>query len=622
MKKNGASSAAAALSRRNNNTTPRRLTVYDTAAVLFGAALLVCFAVTARYAVAMPDEASYWLLGHRLSFGDRMISDEWHLTQFGYMVLLPAYYLYTGIVGSTEGLILFARYLFIAVDLLFYCGMVRRLRQYRLAGVVSSFLFCALVPQLFFAFSYCTMSVFAVMLLCLILFFGKQSKTVPQLFLSGVVLAIAVLEDPLLLLGYLLWVFFVLLYAVFRRTKRTLFSQSAFFLEGRSFFWITLGAAAVFVVFLAFLLLNGAFEEFDTVLPYLFSGAEYNASNLLDPDRLSQSVRFYGKIPFFGLAACAVLSPFVRILKKGRRHVAAIVLSLSCILFAACLIHGGVQMLKNKSYWNAAIFCQSHNLPLLLFAPIPFLVGPRPDRRHVCVLIIGLIYSLLMDIPSKSFLAMGGFIVRVPLILQLSAMAEEALRRRHEPQPTPQSKKVGLAAVKGCAAILFAVCFLWEGGYIVGETVYKIPEKLFLFSEDPLDTALEKGPMRGLKTTAGIAGIYRDTLADLDVIREATDGGAAVLDVLPYAWLYLDRPYASFSPIYMGETERLAAYWALPYTRDPQYLYLPYYNPYLLFRYDRGYLNLRLQELREIVDCEVTQGAAGYIIRVRSAATP
>ena len=41
---------------------------------------------------------------------------------------------------------------------------------------------------------------------------------------------------------------------------------------------------------MAFLLLNGTFDEIGTVLPYLFSGEEYNGGNLLDPDQLMQAV--------------------------------------------------------------------------------------------------------------------------------------------------------------------------------------------------------------------------------------------------------------------------------------------------------------------------------------------
>ena len=89
---------------------------------------------------------------------------------------MPLYFLYTRLVGSAEGLILFARCAFIVFDALFYAFMCRRLRRYKTVGVVSSFLFCAIVPELFFSFSYCTVSTYALMALLLGLFVDEKQK--------------------------------------------------------------------------------------------------------------------------------------------------------------------------------------------------------------------------------------------------------------------------------------------------------------------------------------------------------------------------------------------------------------------------------------------------------------
>ncbi len=597
----------------------RQFTKCDIAAAVLGVFLLVYFAATVRYAVAMPDEAAYWQVASRVSLGGRLITEEWHLTQFSHAVNIPLYMLYTGVTGSTEGIVLFARCMFIAVDLLFYGYMYVRLRRYGFAGAAAAFLFCALVPQLFFVFSYCTVSLFAVMFLCLVFFFYEKRRSVPLMVFCGVVLAVAVLENPFLFLLYVVWGVFVLAAAVIRRSGRGRkeISPPA---EPKMFFAVALGGVLTAVLFSAFLLLNGAFTHFSEVLPYLFSGEEYNTQNLLNADQLQQALRFFGRWPVAGIAGCLAAAAALRPAKRLNRYLSLPVFCAACVFLAAAVVYGFLKTAVQATYWNRMLFCQAHNLPLLLFAPIPFLLDRKPDRRLVGVLAVGILYSLLMDIPSKSFLAAGGFVVRVPLILQLGGMLSELLQKIKR-APRPAGRSAGRAVKSAAyvlAAVCLSVCFVWDAAYIGAEGVYKIPERLFMFSDAPLGCTLSRGPLRGLKTTEEIGAVYNDTLADMDRIRENTEDAVAILDVAAFAYLYLNRPYGTFSVTYLGETERLAQYWSLPFTPKPAYLYLPFYNHYLFFRYDGAYLQEQLSQLRKYADFEIESGAAGYILRVVS----
>lgn len=618
------------LQRNNRSSTAEkrialRVTPCDGAAIAAGALLLIYFAVTARFSLAMTDEASYWLLGSRLSLGDRLISDEWHLNQFTALPCVPFFLLYTRIVGSAEGLILFTRYAFIAFDLLFYGFMYRKLRNYGYAGALSAFLFCAMIPELFFAFSYCTISNFALMALILCLFLDEKKKSPPRLVFCGVLLALAVLEDPFLLAAYLLWALFVAVYAVGSKGSNPPFLKKAsFLLEKRTFLWSTLGSFAVFLMFASVLLLNGAFREIGTVLPYLFTGEEYNIKNVFNTDQLWQTVKYYNVYCVLGLLCCAAAAGALRIAGVKNRGVRLALFLLSCGFFAACVACGGGKLLRAPEFFHAEKFCQEHNFPLLLFAPTAFLLAGKQHAGRVCALIAGYVYSLMMDIPSKSFIGMGGFIVRSLLVLQLFELLPELFSRK-EAEPAAKARpliaragKFARPAAAAAAALCITVCFAWDAMYIGAEGLYKAPEKLFLFSEQPLDHTIEKGPMKGLKTTEELGRIYEATLRDMDVIRQAPDAAVAVLDTVGYPYLYLERRYATYTMSYAGEFDRLTAYWGLDFSTKPDYLYLPYYNPFLMFRYDGTYLNSRLAQIRSVLDCEVIRGEAGYIIRVNA----
>ncbi len=277
------------------------------AAVVLGMLLLLYFLLTVRYSVGEPDEASYYVLGHHIAMGARMISDEWHLTQFGFLPVLPLYFLYAGVTGGTEGLVLFMRYVFIAADIAFYSYMYVKLRRFRFAGVLAAFFYCAMIPQTFLGFSYCTISSAVVMTICLMLFSGEKKASPLRLFFAGVLLAVAVLEDPFLVFLFLFWLCFVFVYRLRRRAKTPFCADFSHLLNARAFWCVTAGCAAVFAVFMAVLLLNGAFEEISTVLPYLFSGSEYNFSNLLQLASVYAAAKYFGTAFPVGLL-CGVLA--------------------------------------------------------------------------------------------------------------------------------------------------------------------------------------------------------------------------------------------------------------------------------------------------------------------------
>lgn len=81
--------------------------------ILAGILLVRCF-----YSFSWSDESLYMAEVHRLYLGERPFVDEWHPTQFYASLLLPLYCIYVGIVGSTEGIYLWARFFNLILALL------------------------------------------------------------------------------------------------------------------------------------------------------------------------------------------------------------------------------------------------------------------------------------------------------------------------------------------------------------------------------------------------------------------------------------------------------------------------------------------------------------------------
>ena len=75
-------------------------------------ALFIFLLWKCRYGFGDADE-SFWLtVSRRFLHGDRMLLQEWHLSQFGFFTMIPEMWLYQQIVGTTEGMILTFRYIF------------------------------------------------------------------------------------------------------------------------------------------------------------------------------------------------------------------------------------------------------------------------------------------------------------------------------------------------------------------------------------------------------------------------------------------------------------------------------------------------------------------------------
>ncbi|MBQ6119957.1 MAG: hypothetical protein IJK98_12040, partial [Clostridia bacterium] len=83
------------------------------------------------YGVGITDEGFYYTVVQRVLRGDRLIADEWQITQLNSLLEIIPYELSLLISGgTTEGLILHIRYLFVFSQFLLGAHLWRRLRQF------------------------------------------------------------------------------------------------------------------------------------------------------------------------------------------------------------------------------------------------------------------------------------------------------------------------------------------------------------------------------------------------------------------------------------------------------------------------------------------------------------
>ena len=589
----------------------------DLAALLLGAGLFLYFLITVRYTEIDIDEAAYLSIGQRLMHGERLIADDWGLPQFSFLPVALPYMVYVKLTGSTDGVMLFARVFFVCTWALFYVYLYRRLRRFGAWGLAGAFLFCALVPQTIMSHSYFTISAMSAAAVGTAMLPGNRPESPARLILLGAAAAVGIMAEPALILLYAAWFILTVICELRRRGKKPFAEAYAFLLNKKTFLLFTAGAAAVFAALMAFLAAAGSLRALPQTLPYLLSDGDYNTKSFLNLTPFREALQYFGR--WFSAAQALCIAVSLLLAARGRLTAtrSAVLFSAACALTAASYIYAGVSSCAANDWAGIYHFLAYHNLPLLLFSPIPFILSKKRIPDVFSFWLAGLGYSLLVDLSSTTNLGSGGNIARIPLLLQTAAFLDElktqAAATRGGKHITPPKNarpyRIGLRIGAVCAALVL----LWNCGFIWVEGM----EKGFTAVKSAPDGCdITAGPYRYMKMPANEAAIYRDILQDLDVIKTA-GGRVCVPDDSCFLYLYLDLPYASYSvTVKRSDLKRLYEYWRLSDTHAPDWIYLPNYEFYSFERLDDDFQASFLEKLQTYIDCDITRGKAGYLIRV------
>ena len=127
-----------------------------------------------KYGMGAYDEPFYLTMPHRIINGDGMFSEEWNFGQFSAFLMLPVMKIYMMLAGSTEGIILHFRYIYIGFQLLCTVAVYLKLRKKELAWA-AAWLFLLFCPYDIMAVAYNTIGI-AFMTLAGILLANAKEK--------------------------------------------------------------------------------------------------------------------------------------------------------------------------------------------------------------------------------------------------------------------------------------------------------------------------------------------------------------------------------------------------------------------------------------------------------------
>lgn len=628
---------------------------------LAAAVCLVLFSfyfVIIRRGIGIDDESFYYTIPQRLSQGDRLLVDEWHVSQLSGLLLSVLYRLFTAVTGGVDGILLFMRFVYAFCGFCIYWLLYVKMRRYGTWGLLAVASFTIFSFFLMPTLNYITMTVQGTAVFGALVLADGRPKSVPTLLFAGIVLSCTVLAEPILAIAYLFYSVMVFANRIRQKCRPdSAKSRYDFILNVRVWRWISLSVGACLIAFLLYLQIKSGIPNVIRNLPNLVTDSEYDFST--DGNRLFYSTKkivdylnpMYGRLPRWGLNCVWVASCVYTVLRRGLLqrasggaqqtqsnadlHVRMLLLAAGCLFFSLAFFRSlGVRFLDFTpiDIYSVAVrmyFCPAAQI--MLFAWICYNLSREQSPHLFTNLSASLMLSVLTDYASDMVVALGGVIALLCAVPQFGILIREmkddvrALRTGNN-HLFVRFRAVLMQCMAVCCVIAFCA---WTGTYFYHSTIPVVEQRFDVSGKRAaVDTRIEDGVYKGIYTTGKLNGLYQDILSDCDKIRAQCTGSVYVIQS-KFPYLYMDLPYAAYSAWYVqGDMgSRQVLYWLINPSRKPQYILLPdldslFDQPYPWYEvgeelpdYEKEANNL-LRFLNRTAVYEIDQGRGGRILHI------
>lgn len=605
----------------------------DIAAALLLGAVFFIYLFAAKHGIGVGDESFYLTIPHRLLKGDNLIIDEWHLSQFSALFELLPFKWYYGHFGSTEGIILFFRTVFVCLFTGTAAILWTVLRRYKEGGLFALLIFTASSPLMIFTVNYYTLYVMGVAVVC-VCGILKGKNRLPGLILIGVLYGCLVLVQPLSIMMAPLYIAITAVKKAVNVKKPGFLSKAAYIVDFRTLAPVAAGAAVVGTVILVFLLTRADVGEYLAAFRNLFTSPEYNFDpengNILNLSVLKDTVMLYGTVP---TAVIAVLTVAALIVRQRNAVLNRIIAAVGIVMLVLTL--SGLY----RNFYCHDVFSESdawlntvmlHGFTISATAPLFWFLSPQREKKlmytWITAVIFDVVISISSDISSWQCSQVSGMITVILIVDYLKTHLLDAFFRKDKGKMSLSAgaKLILNVTALSVAVISFAAVICAEGQYLVSHTdKYLVETFLHPHRGKPaLTVELDRGPMKGIMTEESIKSVYDNILDDLDTIRDMNCRVAYMEGVYPYCYLYLDMPYCVYSTWFEKQgLERQYGYWKLHPDKIPDVIYLCNYgiNHYENFRssFDPLQVNNKSEYARCFASVKKKSGKAGMFFLVK-----
>ena len=578
------------------------------------AALAAVLARCAFYGSHSPDESYYLAVPYRVYLGDALLIDEWQGSQFSAFLLYLPLTLFIRFTGSTDGILLFFRILFVICQTLVSFFVFIKVKRFGiLTGLCSAGLFLLYVPEFMEALDYYTMSMMAVELIVVILFFSDRI-TAAKGVAVGILAACAVVSLPMLAVVYFVYAAAVPIAGI--RSRKTKHPARGI-LSLRFFCSVTAGILLIFILFLFFLAARAPLNAYLKNIGNLFSGYDYVLSSANRERRNTFNYFAVVKNLFRLQPVGFLLSLLITVgLVIDRRRLAH--RTFWCALLSVFYVYYAVSMLCGiPGRLEQSLLCP---YILYMFTIHCYILTEKRNRKLLFVLCGGGAYILCLGAASAVFQYVGvlgcviGNTAFAPVIKDLHRELRCATADFGDGDKRRFERRIPAILTAACVVCAVGIALGCGGSLVVSDRV----DSGLRWDGEPIRETVENGPMKGIIVSQREKAVYDRVSADIGLIHELAPGGLYIEGRLPVGYLMYDARVCACSAWYVDNPELTGRYYEADPNRIPQAVYLPTEDIYADEELFRFLIQMFIRDYGKthplFADYERIKGEAGYIL--------
>ena len=540
------------------------------------------------------DESFFPSVPIRLINGESLVSDDWHVTQFASIFTYVPVRFWLAVKGSTEGIILFLRFFYLAVHTTVSVGIYAFFRKYKLWAVAAAVMYYSQVPLRFMSANYHSLLVLFLLLLTIaLLLINREDKLKLYLF-AGFCYGCCCICNPFECLVFPVYIIACLIWcfkpeaALIKRRKNNKNKKNKKrynkknkteelpqinkndhicnrYLGKAAFVKFSTGLLIAVVTSVAFFFItNGSLNALVENIPNMLNDGSHDIFE--SPigafvEKIEITFGFINDI-CFGLPWLLPLFYFALLVDKKRQNTKHktfyIVLSFALSIF---FFVGVVVGALNSSR------CLAITLPFAIASTVCYVLTENKNKKlFYCMWLPSAIATFVQYLASDMHLS-------VMWALTIGNIAGIFFIKDFISENAELKAKLGRRKIRDSARL----CSRLVCGIICAQFIFQCG--LYVIGRIPgfNSIKLEKGPYKGIYVTEDSFRKNNGIMNDLDAIKVRSSADDPVLIISEFSWMYLyiDRPFATYSAWQpFLEEERLKVYYDINPQKRPKYIYI------------------------------------------------
>ena len=506
----------------------KKIKIADTIYFALLCAVIIVFAWNLHFDMSS-DENHYLATAYRFWRGDRMLIDDWSPEQLNAALMLPFFYIYMAFVGTTAGIVLYFRRIYLIIQILVFTFCYRHLSFDKWTKRMGLLGYLFFVPYNISTLSYNTVPLSMMLIVITIMLMQDAKKG--YYYLLGIALSFAVLGNPFCVLVY------IALIAIFVIQKRKI----------SDFLMITLGCATVATLFLIYIFSRGTLSEVMVGLSYIMSEGDHSMTFM------QKAVEFITQ--FIGIYFIDIIATLVAVLmctlqKKVLWISGKLICVVSCFGF---LLNLAYIVIINRS---SLILAANQVMYLVMLAGVVYGCYYRwKNTEYNVAFSLGITYVISSYLASNTMVLSTSAAANVAAVfVMLFLICDTNLNEKN------YRLYKGLLMISTLAVLLYTRIFsFWYGSLHTIETM-----------------EIEKGPLSQINVPSDFWYEIERHYQIVDYAKRRGNNSLfyGLSDGLPY--LYAECEVStSATPFFVIDYDRLAEYYRIHPEKFPEAVFYP-----------------------------------------------